>query len=461
MGNISLLICSFVFISLISFYIFKVWPDLDVIDLYIIFILFHFGFYPFVRGLYFGRDVIFDFRNSNPLVICVVFVHLLLILTIIKIIYRYLPKPFIESLKLRNLLQKWTEVNKYTLFFIYGILIIFQILSYYKYGIKTYIMPEDFARIGNNLPYWFTTIRTVYTPLAFLVCLGLLSCLIKSQGYHKYVWLILTLGFVPVVTLYGRRFILAVIIIWVILWLLEKRHDIFLMKYLVVGILMVLVFFLCSNIYQAYRDNFQAVGQFNLAKLKNPVAAALNFEATLNNLKARPGTWEFNFLVFDNQFSKPGMTTNGKITWEAIKSSIPRIFWQDKKFMCIDDILAGLYQVKTKEIDIGKNLFGLSQVEIGSYSLIIVPMIILTIILLMGALIKMSSQYPTFLWFFSGNILFYLINIEENGNEMFFMLRNISIIFLIFYGYLLANKISKFCTFKIRKISRSIGKEPV
>lgn len=458
MGNISILICSFIIICAISFYLFKVWPDLNVLDLYIVFILFHFGFYPFVRGLYFGKDVIFDFRHSNPLAIAIVFVHVLLILTIIKISYRYLPNTFLDCLKIKNLIQKWSLINKYILFFIYGTLIIFQLISYCKYGVKCYILPEDFAIIGKNLPYWFTTIRTIYVPLAFLVCLGLISSLLKSQGYHKYVWLILTLGFFPVVTLYGRRFFLAVMIIWALLWLMERRQAVFSLKYLSVGLAIVLVFFLCSNIFQAYRDAFQAVGQINLAKLKNPFAAALNFEPTLKNLRARPGTWEFNFLVFDHQFSKPAMTTNGKIAWEGIKSSIPRILWPDKQFLWIDKVLAKLYHVETREIDIGKNLFGLGQVEIGYYSFIVVPLIITIIILMLGAVIKMTAQYPTFLWLFSGNILFYLISVEENGNEIFFMLRNVGLIFLLFCGYRLVDKIIMFQTPKIRKVCGSIGK---
>jgi hypothetical protein len=137
------------------------------------------------------------------------------------------------------------------------------------------------------------------------------------------------------------------------------------------------------------------------------------------------------------------MFTDGKISWEGIKSSIPRIFWPGKQFMVIDEILAKLYHVKPKEIDIGKNMFGVVQVEYGYFSLIIVPLIILIIITIMGSLIKMTMNYPTFLWLFSGNILFFLVNIEENGNEIFYMLRNIGLILLIFYGYLMANKIIK------------------
>ena len=206
-----------------------------------------------------------------------------------------------------------------------------------------------------------------------------------------------------------------------------------------------------SNIYQAYRYDLQAVGQIDLAKFKNPFKAAINFDATLENLKARPGTWEFDYLVFNQQYSKPDMSTHGKITWEGIKGSIPRIFWPDKQFLLIDDILAKLYNVKPKEIDIGKNIFGVVQVDFGLYSLIIVPLIIIFIIVIMAALIRMTMHYPTFLWLFSGNILYYLINVEENGNEIFFMLRNVALIFIVFYGYVAAKKILKIDAPKMRE----------
>ena len=450
-GNISILICSFIFIVVLTYYIYTVWPDLDILDVYIIFVLFHFGFYPFVRGLYFGRDVIFDFRDGNPLVIGLVFVQVLLILTIIKILYRYLPDTWVECLKIKNLVQKWSCVNKYILFFVYGMLIIFQIVSFYKYGVRTYIPPQDFARIGKDLPYWFTAVRTIYPLLAFLVCLGLISYVLKSQSYHKFVWFILSMGFLPVITLSGRRFLLSVIIIWAILWLIEKRIDVFSTKSLVVGFILVLGFFVFSNIYQAYRYDLQAVGKVDLAKLKNPFKAAINFDATLENLKARPGTWEFDYLVFNEQYSKPDMFTHGKITLEAIKGSIPRIFWPGKQFLFIDDILAKLYNVKPKEIDIGKNIFGVVQVDFGFYSLIIVPLVIIFIIVIMAVSIRMTMHYPAFLWLFSGNILYYLINVEENGNEIFFMFRNVALIFVVFFGYLAAKKILKIGAPKMRE----------
>ena len=181
-GNISLLFFSFLFICILTIYLAKVQSDLDIIDIYIIFVLLHFGFYPFVRGLYFGKDVIFDFRDSNPLVIGLIFIHVFLILLIIRFLSWYFPKNIANYLNIRNMIQQWSSINRYILLCIYVVLIVFQIISYYKYGIKTYILPDDFERIGKHLPYWFTSVRTIYPHLAFLVFLGLFSHILKSKG---------------------------------------------------------------------------------------------------------------------------------------------------------------------------------------------------------------------------------------------------------------------------------------
>jgi len=172
-------------------------------------------------------------------------------------------------------------------------------------------------------------------------------------------------------------------------------------------------------------------------EMKNPLAAALNFQSTLRVLSLRPGTWEFSYLVFNKQIKDGITTSNGEIMVEGFKSAVPRYLWPHKKFGLIDDLLAELYGVKPKEIDIGKNNFGVVQVEFGYLSLVIVPLIILSLIIMMNYLNKMTDQYPFFLWLFSSNILFYLVNIEENGTDIFFMLRNIILflgLFAIFYA---------------------------
>ncbi|MCK9377154.1 MAG: hypothetical protein M0P73_13510 [Syntrophobacterales bacterium] len=297
MGNISILIFSSIFIGLMVTYFYYKWPDLDIVDVYLIFTGLHFGVSPFIRGLYLGGDVIFTFQNADPRAIGLVFLQVLIILVLVRGVSLYFLKDTLQYLKVRYLLKQWGDVNKFLLLPIYLWLIAFQIISYYKYGVKTYILPEDFARMGKSLPYWFTSMRTIQNFLAFGVFLGLFANLVKSRGYQRYLWIILTIIFVPIVAIYGRRFFINILISGAIFWFVAKEENIFQLKYVKVGLALVVAFFLVSNIFQSYRDVFQKVGQVKMEKLKNPLAAALDFSATLSNFAKRPGTWEFSYLV--------------------------------------------------------------------------------------------------------------------------------------------------------------------
>ena len=454
-GNLSLLLFSFLFICIITYYLFRKWPDLDVVDLYIIFVGLHFGILPFIRGLYFGGDVIFDFRNSNPLAIGLVFLQVLIVLVILRIISLYVCPNLMNYLKIRNLISLWYQINKYILFGIYFCLVLFHCISYYKYGIITYISIDDFAKFGKDLPYWFTSMRTIYNIISFCVFLGLFAYIVNSDKRQQYLLIFLTIIFIPIATIYGRRFFIGMIISAVIFWFVYQKENIFRLKYLTVGLVLVCTFFVFSNLFQSYRSVFQTVGKIEISKLENPLAAALNYELTLMNFVRRPGTWEFNFLVINHQLERDGMTTNGKVNLEGLKSSVPRFFWPNKQFAVVDNILSELYHVKPKEIDIGKNLFGVWQVDFGYYSIIVVSLILLFIIYLLAILVKITTPYPTFLWLLSGNIIFFLISIEENGNELFFMLRNTIIILISLAIYLIALKIYSRFSHKITAVRQA------
>ena len=113
-----------------------------------------------------------------------------------------------------------------------------------------------------------------------------------------------------------------------------------------------------------------------------------------------------------------------KIFIESFKSAIPRYVWKAKNFLLIDDMLGKLYGVKPKEIDIGKNNFGVIQLEIGYLSVIAVPILILSLLLFMGLLNKISTKHSLILWIFSGNIIpwgeidfgLLLINKQKSSN---------------------------------------------
>lgn len=223
-----------------------------------------------------------------------------------------------------------------------------------------------------------------------------------------------------------------------------KKEPIVSWRNLKYGFVLLVALFLFSNLFQSYRGIMDHVGEIapeEEKEMKNPLAAALNFQSTLGALAVRPGTWEFSYLVFSKQIEDRITTSNGELIVEGFKSAVPRYLWPQKKFGLIDDLLAKLYGVKPKEIDIGKNIFGVMQVEFGYLSLVMVPLIILALLIMMNYLNKMANSDPIFLWLFSSNILFYLINIEENGTDIFYMLRNIICILALFAIYIGSQRI--------------------
>jgi hypothetical protein len=447
-GNLSIIVCSSLFMLLVTLYLIKRPIEIDVIDVYIIFVLFHFGLYPFVRGWHFGKDIIFDFTQGDPLSIGLVFCQILVILLVLKLLCVVFIKD-INCLKVNFLIESYSHVTNYVVYIGCSILIIFQIFSYYKYGVQSFIPPWEFAKIGKSLPYWFTSFRTIYNCVIFCVCLVLLSKLIKAKYRNEYIlWLVLTIIFVPFASIYGgKRFFINLLILSIIFYFSSKHKKIFDWRNIKYGFILLMLFFLFSNLFESYRNILEHVGEVtseDLKKMRSPLSAAMNFQATIEFLSRRPGTWEFSYLVLNKQIRDGIGTTNGQIFKESFKSAVPRYFWPAKNFWLIDDLLAKLYGVRPKQIDIGKNNFGVIQCETGFLSIIVAPLMILALLLVMKYLIIISKQNYIFLWMFSGNILYYLINIEDNGNDIFFMIRNTLLVLMLYGLFMVIQKIGMF-----------------
>ena len=140
--------------------------------------------------------------------------------------------------------------------------------------------------------------------LLFVFLLGLFAYIVKSNKYQQYLLIFLTIIFIPIATIFGRRYFIEMIVASVIFWFVYRKENIFRVKYLTVGLVLICTFFVFSNLFQAYRSVFQTVGKIEISKLENPLSAALNYNLTLINFTKRPGTWEFNFLVINNQLDK-------------------------------------------------------------------------------------------------------------------------------------------------------------
>lgn len=441
MENAGLLLYSSLVLCLAMLYFWKKCPDLDVIDIYIVFIALHFGIYPFIRGLYSGRGVVYDTANHNPIAVGMVFLHIILIVIILKVVYAFFPPEIKQYLSVKTLIEQCVKVNNFIVFSIFGFLALTQVIGYLKYGIKSHILLEQFIKIGKDLPYWLTSVMTIYNYTVLSVFLVFCSKAAKSKDWSRYWWMAATIMVLPFAAYYGRKAFVNIIVIGAIIWLVNSQEKIFQFKYLKITTFMILGFFVMSNIYLTYRPNLQIVGA-SLSKLENPITAALNFNATLENLKGRPGTWEFSYLVFDRQMKAPErVTTNGKISLEGCKSAIPRFFWPGKKFQMTSEVLAEKYKANLEDVSLGSNIFGIAQSEFGYFSIIVVPLTILAIFFTMAGLMKMTLDYPEFSWLLSVSLLNFIMYIEENQSEIFSFLRNIIAIMAVFLFYILINRI--------------------
>jgi hypothetical protein len=443
MGNAALLLFSSLILCLALLYFWRKCPDLDVLDIYLVYITLHFGVYPFIRGLSSGEGGIYDTANHNPLVVGMVFLHIMLIVIIIKVVFAYFPREIKQYLSVKLIIEQCAKVNNYIVFALFGLLVLTQIISYFKYGIKSHMLADDFAKIGKDLPYWLTSVRAVYNYVVLSIFIVLASKLSMSKNRSRYWWMASLLMLFPFAAYWGRKAFVNLIMIGAIILVVRSQDKIFKFKYLKIAALMILSFFVVSNMYLTYRPKLQVVG-VGFSSLENPVSAALNFNATLANLKGRPGTWEFNYLVFDKQMKESkNVTTNGKITLEGFKSAIPRIFWPEKKFQMTSEVIAEEYKANLKDVSLGSNIFGIAQSEFGYFSIVVVPLVIISIILMTALLLKTTSNYPEFFWLISATIINFLIYIEENQSEIFSLLRNIIIIMLLFSFFLIARKILK------------------
>lgn len=440
-GNGLLLIFSILVLLCTVLYLKRKWPDIDLVDVYLIFISLYYGAYPLIRSLYLDKGVVYDSYNSNLLAISLVYLQLFLIVVTMRVVSAYLPAKITGYLKVKPLIEQWAKVNNFILITIYVLLVLVQLISYFKYGIRSHIVPADFDKIGKDIPYWLMSVRKIFHYITLAIAIVLVSKAVLSKDRYRYLWLALFIVYLPFDAYFGKKGFINIVVMSAIIWLVINETKLFKLKNVMIAGLVVLSYFIASNLYETYRYDLYAVGVSH-RRLANPISAALDFNKTLVNLKVRPGTWEFNYLVFDRQLKAPGkVTTNGAITREGFKNAVPRIFWPDKTILIPPKILAEAYNETEENVSLGTNIFGIGQAEFGYYSIIIVPVVLILVIIMMASLIKIIFNYPVFLWLFSVNILTFFINVEENQNELIFMLRYTILIMSAFISYILINKI--------------------
>jgi hypothetical protein len=423
-GNVSLFIYSSLFLGITTIYLWKRWFELDVIDLYIIFVGIYFGGYSFVKAL------VDDYSKVNPLTAFWVFAHVTIVVTLLWVFSRIMPVDFRKFLQIHYLFEQWSRVNKYFIYALLVVIIATQISGYVKYGLISHIDIGELSQKGTKLAYWYTSILMLLKDFIFCAFIAIEAKIIISKNLTRKLWCILLALLVVIASIYGRRVLFNMAVFGIMIYFISQGKNIFQWKYVRSAVLLSLALLIFSNLFQSYRNVIQYPPSIP-DKLKNPISAALDVGATLHNIKIRPSPWEFNYEIFKGQFDgTAAQQPRGRILWIGLKNSIAKFIWPVKEVVSLNNLIATMYGWRV--IDYAKNNFGFLQADFGFLSILIMPLMMLSVMIIFGVAAWKANDHPILLLLLTGFIINYLINIEQNIGDIFILFRNLIAICLIY-----------------------------
>jgi len=423
-ANLTVLVSSFIILLITLMVARKKWLQLDLIDIYIIFVGIYFGGYSFVKSL------VDDYSKIDPMAAFWVFFHVTLVVGLLWLLSRILPVDFRKFLQIGYLFDQCSRVNKYFIYALLVVIIATQISGYVKYGLISHIDHGELIQKGGNLPYWYTSLLMLLKDFIFCAFIGIEAKIIVSKNLTRKLWCILLVLLIVIASIYGRRVFFNITAFGIIVYFISQGKDIFQWRYVKLVVLLSFALLIFSNLYQAYRSVLQFPPHIS-GTLKNPISATLDVEATLHNIQIRPSEWEFNYGIFKGQFEGTvSQLPRGSIIWESLKNSIPKFIWPGKKVVSLNNLTATMYGWRV--MDYAKNNFGFLQVDFGFLSILIMPLMMLSVFIIYGVAAWKAKDHPNLLLLLTGFIINYVINIEQNIDDIFILFRNLIAICLIY-----------------------------
>jgi len=412
------------------------WSRLNIIHLYLIFVGLYFGLYSFIKAF------LKDYSQENPLAIALVFGQIIIILLVIMFISKLINNKMSDHLEIRYLIKQWSKVNSYAIYLLIVVIVLAKIIGYYQFSVISHVDQTRLTGIGKGIPYWYFAFSALITDLAFCAFIATMVKVVTVKNQEKLLWSILLLVLILLDSLGGRRIFVNLAIVGSIIWVVSQQKNLFKLKYLSLFAILFLSFFLFSNIYQSYRQNLelpnmaQSVEFYNLPKekyipkTKRLLISILDLQSTVNNIKMRLATWEFNYLIVNSQLNNERRLPYGSLIGQGLKNSIPRFLWPEKEIRSLNDITANLYGLPLT--DYNKNNFAFTQADFGLYSIIVMPLAALIILLFMFVIIRSAVNHSTLLLICTGFIINYLINIEQDYVDIFILFRHVIMIICLF-----------------------------
>jgi hypothetical protein len=198
---------------------------------------------------------------------------------------------------------------------------------------------------------------------------------------------------------FGRRILAALLFLSLIIILnliMNKKYFIknLIKKIIIYSFSFMFLWIIFSNYYLNFR--YQSIDN-SVSK----IFWLFDYKKTINNFSSRPSPfYQFNRIINFNS-NELMVEANGKLIFQSLKNSVPKIFFKDKKYIP-EDLLISIYGTDSGQEDLSSNALSLFFVDFGVIGIFIYLIFIISIILFYQFILNLlKTNYIFYLFFYT------------------------------------------------------------
>jgi hypothetical protein len=334
----------------------------------------------------------------------------------------------------------WTRTDPHLIRLTAVVTIAAHAYLFMAYGVLSHFNISELERIGIFVPTWIGPGKELMNSLAF-GCLVFYLVRLSSNQRLGPVDVLLMVGIVGVFALLGRRALLNVAVIGIVVWALSSARVRLAKAWFLVALLLA-AFIVFSNVYQSYRAQLSFPGDQIGSDAEDVATAAGSFRATFENLKVRTAMWRFNEMIIARQIEGGADMLWGRLTWQAGLNSIPRALWKSKTVVDIDEMIAAHYGFPVR--DYPTSNYSSLYADYGAASVLLLPALFVFLMLLLVGAARAFARHAYAFLMVSAFVLQYLMDVENNLGDIVLLLRNIVLLLAICAVVGIASRLAKF-----------------
>lgn len=395
--------------------------NFDMLDAYFLMVMLYFGVYSIIDA------VINEAVGKDATVVVLTFILIFFAMLVTWWLYLVvLPSKFRRVLRFNNLIEQWANVDRKTITLLAALFFAFNGYLFIEFGMITYVGTE-LELLSISLPTWVGPLKNLMSAIGFSCYVSIVASMIKGRTRIFSLYSLLMLALMIVLSLDGRRAFIELILIAFILWSCFRRENVYSFKHFTRGIIMLIAYILLSNIYQTYRvEIFSIQSRINGGDVTSLSDAAVNIDATIDNYQQRLAMWNFNYMITDEQVKNPLKIYWGALGWQSLLNSVPRVVWDSKEVVDMDEMVANLYGFAVE--DYPSNDFASFQSDFGILMIAFLPIVNILVLLVASYSCSVTNKHSALALLIPILCLEYLIKIENAYGVIFILFIDILLI---------------------------------